>query len=235
MLLNAFLQSFESLPPEKYRTLGGRLGWLCARRLAYARFPERFPPAPRAVRELDYGSRAQFDEVELWDFMIVAARKQVAGLRIPYPPPTPALLSQARERVLLALGATEEILPDREYGPDFSCHDCGGAGTRKCGYCTDEGISTRSLKDKHGNPKPGTACKRFGCDHGRRACGCDGGRLTETEIGFPCAWCPSLRYCYGDLVKVEMPKRDYGRPRMMIERERYEASGITFTNPEGRA
>lgn len=52
MLLAAFLKHFESLPPERYRTLGASSAGSCARRLAMAHFPERYTPEPMTPRVL---------------------------------------------------------------------------------------------------------------------------------------------------------------------------------------
>lgn len=50
MLLAAFLNHFEKLPPERYRTLGASSAGRCARALAYAQFPEQFSPEPMTPR-----------------------------------------------------------------------------------------------------------------------------------------------------------------------------------------
>lgn len=50
MLLAAFLRHFESLPPERFRSLGASSAGSCARRLAMGHFPERFTPEPMTAR-----------------------------------------------------------------------------------------------------------------------------------------------------------------------------------------
>ena len=43
-----------------------------------------------------------------------------------------------------------------------------------------------------------------------------------------------MESCYPFVNRV-MPTKAFGRPKFMVSRADYEASGITFTNPEVRA
>ena len=142
----------------------------------------------------------------------------------------PALLDDARARIRRVLRSTADTLPEREYGPDFTCPKCRGTGqARKCGFCTDAGITKRSLTAKSG-PKSCKRCKGLAY----HPCGCTGGRVDEAELKFPCGWCPYMASCWSGLVRMELPKQAFGRPHFLIRREDYERSGITYQHPEGR-
>lgn len=144
-----------------------------------------------------------------------------------------ALLDQARERVRAVLRATPDALPVREYGPTFRCEKCAGRGEHACPYC-DAGISKRAKK-------PGTPCKAEGCVAGVMVCkGCEArGTLDVAELPFPCAgYCPFYDSCWRDaagerLYEIVMPDKALGRPRFLVNRERYERSGVMFKHPEG--
>jgi hypothetical protein len=147
----------------------------------------------------------------------------------------PHLLQQARERLQRVLRSTIDDLPEREYGPSFVCRECDGQGIVKCAYCDAEGIAKRSKfkKTKPGEPKiakEGVPCKRSN-GAPMLPCDCDKGVLAVAELGFPCAWCPFLASCY-PFAKMAIPDKAFSRPKVLIDRAQYEASGMTFRRPE---
>ena len=145
----------------------------------------------------------------------------------------PRLLIQAQERLRRVLGSTIDALPEREYGPDFRCPKCKGAGSLKCGHCDADGIAKRSKVTRQGEPKPGVPCKRsqgsptVPCE----TCAGDPQGVATAELGFPCGWCPFLASCY-PFAKRIIPDKAFARPRIMVSRTDYEQSGITYRRPE---
>lgn len=127
----------------------------------------------------------------------------------------PHLLDQARARVRRILRATVTNLPEREYGPDFTCGTCQGTGTQVKAKNT-------GLPLKRG-PKPCEDCERT-----LEGLGLPSGLLARAELPFQCRYCPFPIHCWPQ-AKLEIEDE---RPHLWITRQDYEASGVTFHGPE---
>lgn len=130
-------------------------------------------------------------------------------------PRDPALLAQARARILKVLLFTPPTDPvarllawDREYGPgDFRCPVCQGTGTQ-----TLRKGSREPLK----KAKPCEDCAGSGL-------------LEEAPLPvFPCGYCATVATCW-PMARKEITDR----PRFIVRRADIEASGLTFHPPEG--
>lgn len=117
------------------------------------------------------------------------------------------ILRQIRERVLrvLLVNPGEWF---REYGPRFICRVCDGTGTQ-----------TRQ-KGKHELLKKAKPCEDCG----------QTGKTDEADLGFPCSFCSVVMYCYRD---AEVRREISAKPRLIVKRAAYEASGLTFYQPGG--
>ena len=118
----------------------------------------------------------------------------------------PRLLEEARARVRRILVSKPDALPDREYGPSFGCLVCDGSGTQ-----TRQKGRAALLK----TPKPCETCRATGT-------------LDEAALPFQCSYCPSVGHCYGAIARLEVTDR----PRYLVTRTDYAASGLMFTPPE---
>ena len=118
-----------------------------------------------------------------------------------------ALLDQARARVKRILLAEPNQLPMREYGPSFVCETCEGTGTQT------KAKNTGELLKK--GPKP---------------CGdCTAGQREEADLPFQCSYCPYVAgACWKGLFRLELTDR----PRYIVTRDAYLASGLGFVPPE---
>ena len=142
----------------------------------------------------DTGTPVDLHEDETWD---------VGAVWTPY---APALLDQARARILRVLLHEPPSTWAREAGPEFTCAVCRGTGTQ-----TMRKDGSELLK----KPKPCADCNETG-------------RLEETELpSFPCGYCPVVHACY-PFARLEVTDK----PRYLVQRADYEASGITWTPPE---
>lgn len=142
-------------------------------------------------------------------------------------PDDPELRRQIGDRVRrVLLGKPGEW--HREAGPTFHCEKCGGAGERACRHCKGRGTTEKTRKPCGGECKGGLD----GVTPGMVRCpDCAGrGALQDAELGFPCSYCPVVGYCWRDAgLRLEIDEK----PHYLVNRERYEAAGLTFTPPEG--
>lgn len=124
-------------------------------------------------------------------------------------PYAPHLLEEIRARIIRVLLADpDQTTWRREYGPSFLCKVCGGAGTQT----TRKG--TRVLLKA---PKPCEDCSMTG--------------KMETAVlpEFPCSYCNCVQSCWeGAGVRLEIVGN---RPKYVVSRDKYEASGLTFYPP----
>jgi hypothetical protein len=126
----------------------------------------------------------------------------------------------------------------REYGPDFACADCGGAGERECGFCHGVGLSPRAKAPKPcprcaSPPKAGKEDLR-GARPGRQRCGeCAGkGTLERVELPqFPCGYCPSVMKCWAP---AGVERVIDTKPHHYVTLAGFRASGIEFHPVEPR-
>ena len=120
----------------------------------------------------------------------------------------PHLLEQARQRVRAILRATPTQLPEREYGPTFTCETCAGTGTQ-----TNNKQNGEPLKR---GPKPCADCDATG-------------NLSEAELPWQCRYCAYVRTCWD---KPTITFDEQGKPHFFTTREQFEASGVTVRSPE---
>lgn len=110
----------------------------------------------------------------------------------------------------------------REAGPDFTCRKCGGLGTKVCGQCKGTGVT----------PKLGKSCGPCGgaTKVSCKACG-GAGQLDEVALPpMPCAYCPAKMACWAPAgVRAEISAST--KPRWVVTRSGFLASGIRFTPP----
>jgi len=141
---------------------------------------------------------------------------EAAEVAHPFEPP---LLVQARARVISVLMSTQQDLPAREYGPDFVCRKCQGAGRRTCRSCRGTGL-TRVKRNPCG-PCQG---------EGRTLCEpCAGqGLVAETALPWQCSYCPHVARCYGGLYRLEITDR----PEYLVNRALFTEAGIVVRSPE---
>ena len=92
-------------------------------------------PEGEALRPADGSGPAGWPPDALWE----QARAEV------WTPTDPELLEQIHERVKRVLFA-EAGAWRREYGPEFFCHKCGGAGQRACRHCKGRGLTEKTKK-----------------------------------------------------------------------------------------
>ena len=121
----------------------------------------------------------------------------------------PALLEHARARVRKILTAEPEKLPAREYGPSFTCETCGGTTIQT------KAKNTGELLKK--GPKP--------------CVDCTGGMLDEADLPWQCSYCPFIGSCWKGVFTLELTDR----PRYIVQRDAYLASGLGFIPPEREA
>ncbi len=126
-----------------------------------------------------------------------------------------AILAEIRERALRVLLYSPDQEPYREVGPDFVCGKCHGAGRLICKTCKGTGV-TAKLKKPCG---PCAGEKSVACE----TCG-SSGTLTEAELPWNCRYCAVARHCWEKAnLRIELDER---RPRYIVERAAFEASGI---------
>ncbi len=117
------------------------------------------------------------------------------------------------------LRATVTHLPEREYGPDFTCETCEGTGMQSK-------AKTGGAPLKRG-PKPCPDCERAAVA-GIEGMGTPSGRVARAALPFQCRYCPFVTPCWPQ-AKLEIENE---RPHFWITRQDYEASGVTFRSPE---
>jgi hypothetical protein len=118
-------------------------------------------------------------------------------------PDDPAMLAAIGARVRRVLFARPGEW-HREYGPDFSCEKCGGAGSLACRHCKGTGITAKL--------------------------GAGRGALQDAELGYPCSYCPVVATCWQAAgLRLELDTK----PHFYVSRAPYQAAGLTFTPPEG--
>lgn len=146
------------------------------------------------------GEPVELKEAEDWDVGAV------------WTPWEPALLMHARQRILDVLlfepdpdPAVRDRQWTREYGPTFVCETCSGTGVQ----ILRKG-STEPLK----KAKPCTDCGETG-------------QMGEAELpNFPCGYCSVVKACWASA----QPRLEISdKPRWIVRRADYEASGLTFT------
>ena len=115
----------------------------------------------------------------------------VEGIEVRHPF-EPGILEQARARVRRVLLATPNVLPPREYGPEFRCAKCRGEGF----YLTPKRQDRKECKKCAGT-----------------------GWLEETPLPFPCSYCPVKAHCWPiDRAEIaESPKWYVKRAALMAE------------------
>ena len=159
-------------------------------------------PRPGLAVDLE-GRPVDLQENETWDVGEV------------WTPWDPALLEQARQRVLDVLlfepSADAEVRDKswmREFGPDYQCPTCDGTGTQ-----TNRKGGNEPLK----KPKPCETCGQTGL-------------LDSAVLPFNCSYCSVVKTCWASAkVRLEIGTK----PEYIIDRADYEASGLTFT-PRGQ-
>mgnify|MGYP001616509261 FL=1 len=128
-------------------------------------------------------------------------------------PRDPAVLAQARERILRVLLHEPPDDPQarllgwwREYGPTFACPTCGGTGLQ-----TMQKSGRQPLK----KPKPCEDCNQTGWRE-------------EADLPWQCSYCPCvLSACY-PFARLELTDQ----PRYIVKRADFQASGVTVHDPE---
>lgn len=124
------------------------------------------------------------------------------------------LLEEARARILRVLLFEPPAEPQarlrawgREYGPDFTCETCEGTGTQ-----------TLAKNAPRAPLKKAKPCEDCGAT----------GQLSEVELpAMPCGYCPVTTTCY-PFARLELTTK----PRYVVTREAWEASGLTFSAPK---
>lgn len=118
----------------------------------------------------------------------------------------PALVAEARARVVRILLATPTRLPAREHAPSFTCATCEGTGSQA-------NAKTTGLPLKAG-PKPCVDCDKVD--------GAPSGQLAEAELPWQCRYCPYIFHCWKD-----------AEPRLAFDREARPHYWVTRKAVEG--
>lgn len=135
-----------------------------------------------------------------------------------------SLLDAIRHRVRRVLLVGEHGPWYREAGPDFRCSDCLGQGELTCRNCNGTGVGKTSTTGRQCGRCKGTLKQK--CEK------CEGkGWFDEVALPqMPCVYCPVTRVCYPFARLVVTDK-----PRYLVTRSDWIASGLTFHPPEGPA
>ncbi len=156
---------------------------------------------------------------------------EAASLWTPYEA-MEGVLASITQRILRVLTADPARGWHREYGPDFRCRRCAGAGRLTCSYCRGTGVSVKSGKVCGAcGPKGKNSISVQGqirCSDAKG--GCAGrGILDQADLSFPCAYCMVWEHCLGAAGAWRVIEKR--RPRLLVTRAGWQASGLTFEPP----
>lgn len=150
----------------------------------------------------EYGDPAQFPGEAQWEQAIT------------WTPFDRDVIADIQARILKVLLVSQQGPWLREYGPNFQCAKCEGVGGKPCGHCKGTGHGTKKLCG-HCQGTGVLGCKS-----------CDGGIVEETELGFPCSYCPVIGACYPFATLTLDTK-----PHYRVTRKAWQEAQLTFSPP----